>query len=432
MAEEAAVLRTSPVGRKNDQVFQLSLTEIAFTLIFILLLLLGYRLIAAQKERERAEQALAQVQDAEQTQKALDDARQALQTSLGGAGVPSASEVISKLIDNSKVEKERDELRQRVQDLDAQVVALTELKRLVESVAPEKRNEAVKDEVVTALTLQREVRQVLERPAPALEPQTESTEGDKSSGKQAKDRPPHGKPGAIKGETSKPADGRVPGNVQSESEVDANKKQDGATGPPASPHASSKQLNAEEVRQRVRQSIESAEAMRRELQRALGKTIPRGQEHDVLRRMVDASGATKSDLLAKENSDLRGQVMFLRNRLEARGGRDYPPCWADESGKVEFLASIELRSDAIVVTPAWPAKREADANALPGMQELVAGPHTFAGFQSRVTRVFDWSRKQDPQCRHYVQLRSNITDAVQSDRARLMVENYFYKVELRR
>jgi hypothetical protein len=195
---------------------------------------------------------------------------------------------------------------------------------------------------------------------------------------------------------------------------------------------STKQLSAEEVRKRARQSIEGNEAIRRELQRALGREVARGREDEALRRLIDASGVTKTEVLAKENADLRGQVMFLRNRLEARGGRDYPPCWADESGKVEFLASIDLRPDAIVVAPAWPAKREADAKALPGIQELLDGSHTFAEFQSRVSGVFDWSRKQDPQCRHYVQLRSNISDAVQSDRARLMVENYFYKVELRR
>ena len=46
--------------------------------------------------------------------------------------------------------------------------------------------------------------------------------------------------------------------------------------------------------------------------------------------------------------------------------------------------------------------------------------------------VFDWSRSQKPECRHYVALRSTIADAVQSDRARLMVERFFYKSEVPR
>jgi predicted Rdx family selenoprotein len=430
MAEEVEVLRTAPSGSKSDQIFQLSLTEIAFTLIFILLLLLGYRLITAQKERERAEQALAQVQGAEQAKKALEGAQQALQATLGIVGAPNASEVITRLVDNSKIESERDELRQRVQDLDAQIVALTELKRLVDSVVPEKRDETLKDEVVTALTLQQEVRQMLQLQPPPRETSTDLPKSDKKPTTSANEQPPSEPAG--KDEAATPKYQKEPDKGQTAGKSDRAKGQDTASSRPDSKHNVDKQLSAEEVRQRARQAIEFAEAMRRELQRALGKDIAPGQEAETVRRLTETSGMTKTDLLAKENSDLRGQVMFLRKRLEARGGRDYPPCWADESGKVEFLASIELRPDAIVVMPAWNARRAADAKALPGLQELLDGPHTLSGFQGRVMGVFDWSRKQDPQCRHYVQLKSNITDAVQSDRARLIVENYFYKVELRR
>ena len=137
-------------------------------------------------------------------------------------------------------------------------------------------------------------------------------------------------------------------------------------------------------------------------------------------------------MIRKENADLRGQVAFLKNKLDARGGRDWPPCWADEDGKVEFLFSVDLRSDTVAVSAAWPAKREADAKALPGVGELLAGPLSYQDFQASVQGVFEWSKRHDPQCRHYVYLRSSIGDAIQSDRARLMVENYFYKAEVRR
>lgn len=115
-----------------------------------------------------------------------------------------------------------------------------------------------------------------------------------------------------------------------------------------------------------------------------------------------------------------------------KGTGQYPPCWADESGKVEFLFAIELRSDSVVVTPAWPARREADAKALPEISTVLAEAHSYSNFVSVIKGVFNWSKAQDPECRHYVQLKSSIPDAVQSDRARLMVENYFYKVEARR
>ena len=69
---------------------------------------------------------------------------------------------------------------------------------------------------------------------------------------------------------------------------------------------------------------------------------------------------------------------------------------------------------------------------MPGIGELLVGPHSNQDFLSRIQGIFNWSRHQDPECRHYVQIKSAIADAVQSDRARLMVENFFYKTEVRR
>lgn len=122
----------------------------------------------------------------------------------------------------------------------------------------------------------------------------------------------------------------------------------------------------------------------------------------------------------------------MKNRLDARGGRDYPPCWADEAGKVEFLFSVEVRPDSVVISPAWPARREAAARVLPGIEAVLDGPHSNQAFANKIQGIFNWSKEQNPECRHYVQLKSTITDAIQSDRARLMVENFFYKMEARR
>ena len=50
------------MAQQNDQVFQLSLTEIAFTITFLLLLLLGYLVFKEQTERLAAEAKLEKVQ----------------------------------------------------------------------------------------------------------------------------------------------------------------------------------------------------------------------------------------------------------------------------------------------------------------------------------------------------------------------------------
>lgn len=292
---------------------------------------------------------------------------------MANAGKASPDDVITKLVEAQKLREERDSLRMQVEGLDAKLTALVELKTLLEQSAGEK-SEIAKSEVTNALALQATVRKEL-----------------------------------------------------AEQEANPSRK----TGDPSKAASS---LDA------VRQAIATTKALRAELKSKLGLEPNALTERQTVVDIVDAAksfgemtqGGVTPGGLRKENSDLRGQVAFLKKRLDARGGRDYPPCWADESGKVEFLYAIELRADSVVVMPAWPAKREADAKALPGLSATLAEPHQYSKFVSAIEGVFSWSKAQDPECRHYVQLKSLIPDAVQSDRARLMVENYFYKVEVRR
>lgn len=203
--------------------------------------------------------------------------------------------------------------------------------------------------------------------------------------------------------------------------------------------AKSRQRDRETL-DRVKQAIAAAGELRNRAKSRLDMDVKPGQEAQAVREIVDVAKNYKDlgksgvspDVVKKENADLRGQVAFLKNRLDARGGRDYPPCWADEkSGKVEFLFTIELRPDNVSVVPAWPPGREADARALPGIANVLSGsPHSNSSFVSHIQEIF--GKSQALQCRHYVQLKSVIPDAVQSDRARLMVEYYFYKTEMRR
>lgn len=362
------------MAQKNDQIFQLSLTEIAFCIAFILLLLLGYQIVKEQKAREKAEALLANVRSLDETTTRMEGARAELTAALSKAGLSDPDKVITELTEKQKLREEYDRVRQQVEDLDAKLTALTELKELLERSAGNK-TEIVKKEVENAFTLQAAIRKEL---------------GQNSANPSEKE--------------------------------------------PDTAVAATSTLDA------VKQAIATTKTLRAEVKSKLGfETNPQSEGKTV----VDIVDAAKSfgDLskkgvnvngLQKENSDLRGQVAFFKKRLDARGGRDYPPCWADESGKVEFLFAIDLRPDSVVVTPAWPAKREADANALPGISIALAEAHSYSRFVSAIQGVFNWSKTQDPECRHYVQLKSSITDAVQSDRARLMVENYFYKVEARR
>lgn len=364
------------MAQRNDQVFQLSLTEIAFTISFILLILLGSLVFQEQRARKEAELKLTQAGQLDRLTDSFNEAQSALSASLSNAGVPNPDEVISRLVVAEKAREERDRLKTVVEDLDAQLTALTEVKALVEKAGEDAGENATKEAVVSALAQQVQVRRLLDE-------------------------------ASVQGALS-----REGWDVE----------------------------RAQSDLARIGEALRAFDELKKGLRTELGRELVPGQEAKAVQEVVKAARSfgdlTKSGtnplVIGKENSDLRGQVAFLKNRLDARGGRDYPPCWADENGKVEFLFAIELQTASITVLPAWPARRQADAQLLPGMSEILESPLTHTGFAERMRRILDWSKRQDPQCRHYVQLKSSIQDAVLSDRARLMVENNFYKIETRR
>lgn len=390
------------MAQQNDQVFQLSLTEIAFTITFLLLLLLGYLVFKEQTERLAAEAKLEKVQRIEQATAALDSAKSQLAAQLQGAGIENPDEVISKLIAAEEARMERDQLRQRIDDLDAQLTALTELKNQLEQATASVRPELMQDQILSALAMQEQVRNAVEQSQEALS----SSQGATTLG------------------------------------VDASQAASAQQGGESASAPVNSAMSDKEALTVVREALSSTSNLKRQLKDKLDKDLSAGNQNQIIDELVSAAkgysdmvhAGLNPDAMKKENSDLRGQVAFLKNRLDARGGRDHPPCWADENtGKVEYLFSIEVSNNAVAVSPAkWTTRRATEAKKLPGIEIVLAGPHSNEEFVNKIQGIFNWSKAQDPECRHYVQLKNTISDAVQSDRARLMVENFFYKVETRR
>jgi hypothetical protein len=136
-------------------------------------------------------------------------------------------------------------------------------------------------------------------------------------------------------------------------------------------------------------------------------------------------------VLQKTNSDLKGQVQFLQNRLNKGKGGDFPPCWADSAGKPEMFLTVYLRDNDMSFEPAWPSSRLADAQALPGFTELMANTtRSYEDFVKTVQGVRALGEKNE--CRYFVRLSSQIQGAVMSDRRRFQIESVFYKLEVRR
>jgi hypothetical protein len=372
------------VSRQKDQVFQLSLTEIAFTLIFILLLLLGYLVVKEQMEKKEALDALARTKGVEATARSMEAARMELAKALDSAGAgknaASLDEVISRLTSAQDAKAEAARLKKQVIDLDAQLSAMTEVKKLLGDFADKQKVEP--DELIEAIALQQKVREAL-----AVVEATAQGAGEKN-----------GAPPQVRHEKNRKA------------------------------------------LEQVQHALTTTSLLRAALKEKLGQDLTPGSEPQTIDAVVAAAKA-QTDLIKegvnletaiKENSDLRGQVAFFKRRLEARGGRDYPPCWATESGSPEYLFSVELTPTGVQVKPNWPARREADAMALPGITDALQSPVPLGDFVRNVQGIFNASKTADPQCRHYVYLKSTIPEAAASDRARLTIENYFYKNELRR
>ena len=391
------------MAQRNDQVFQLSLTEIAFTIAFILLLLLGYLVSKEQTQRVAAEMALSKVQSAEKATAALENAKGAITAALQSANTSNPDEVITKLIAAEETRNERDHLKRRIEDLNAKLTALTELQNRVEKAATSEQAGIATEAVHSALVLQERLRKADEQEQAEDAGQLQQDAVASSAAASAPTSTAQSQPKAL-----------------------------GATKPVSSDSA---------ILDRLQNLLAVRSELKKQLRVQLATTLEPGKERTQIQEVVAAArsygelakAGVTVDFVKKENSDLRGQVAFLKNRLDARGGRDYPPCWADENGKVQFLFTVETKPDVMVVTQGWPTDREADARALPGIGEVLSGsPHSSSSFVSRIQGIFNWSKAHDPQCRHYVQLKSSIADAVQSDRARLLVENYFYKTEVRR
>jgi hypothetical protein len=135
--------------------------------------------------------------------------------------------------------------------------------------------------------------------------------------------------------------------------------------------------------------------------------------------------------LQRTNSDLKGQVQYLNNKLNRGKGGDYPPCWVDAAGKPEMFLTVFTKDDQLSFEPAWPPSRLADAQALPGFADLMATTtRQYDDFLRATQAIKALSVKNE--CRYFVRLTSQIQSAPLSDRRRIQVESNFYKIETKR
>lgn len=359
---------------KNDQIFQLSLTEIAFILVFILMFLLGSMVVQEHQKNQLLLEQLNAFPEIEKKQAYLEKASQLLEQKLFGKDIDNPEEVIKSLVESVQAQEEIARLKKQVVDHEAKITALSEVQKVIDETAKGQGDGAlVQQRIEQALALTKEIKEQLQENLEKVEEKALFED-----------------PGFV-------------AKIAKQQLADKAKIDDVFTDDP---------LLVALAGDAPGQKLESL--------------IKEYREIDTLKKE-----GSNPIVVRKENSDLKGQIQFLKNKLEAKGGLDFPPCWADEQGKIQYLLSVELHENELNVSRAWPDSRDGDAQSLPNISTIIENAKPdYSAFLRGVKPISDLSRKLN--CRHYVRIKNMIPDAVISDRRRLSIEDYFYKVEVRR
>jgi len=149
-------------------------------------------------------------------------------------------------------------------------------------------------------------------------------------------------------------------------------------------------------------------------------------------RAESAAGALESSQqMERSLANLAGQLKNCQ-RL-SRGGYGFPPCWADPAtGKAEYLYRVVVREHNLGVQARWPEHRSQEVARMPGARELVAPALEVAQFRRMARPILEWSRAQQPECRHYVVIADRAQTKDGYKQKRLTIEDFFYKYEERR
>lgn len=183
---------------------------------------------------------------------------------------------------------------------------------------------------------------------------------------------------------------------------------------------------AQALEDSLRRQREAAQEQIEVLERLLNRP---GSDVEALKACVDtlADVRVRSEILEDDLTNSRGQAQACFRRLG--NGLDHPPCWATPSGRPEYAYEVILRTSSVMVEPVWPDHRVREARATPGMLRLGAGEMSYAEFARRAIPVFQWSARQEPECRHFVRIRDEVDGGKEAYKENLeTVERFFYKL----
>ena len=150
------------MSNKNDKIFQLSLTEIAFILVFILMFLLGSMVFLGQKENQGLKEMLKELGNFEQKKSDLDKAKKLVAETLAGSGISDPAEVIKNLVDSANSHEEIAKLKKQIIDQDAKITALSEIQKAIDATKGQGEGALVQEQIEQALSLSKELKEQLQ------------------------------------------------------------------------------------------------------------------------------------------------------------------------------------------------------------------------------------------------------------------------------
>lgn len=150
------------MSNNNDQIFQLSLTEIAFILVFILMFLLGTMIFLANKENQDLKADLRNLENFEKKKEDLDKVKKLVEEALVDMNVRNPDEVIKNLVDSARAQEEIVKLKKLINEQDAKITTLSEIQKAIDTTKGQGDGALVQERIEKALRLSKELKEQLQ------------------------------------------------------------------------------------------------------------------------------------------------------------------------------------------------------------------------------------------------------------------------------
>ncbi|MCI0733970.1 MAG: hypothetical protein L0Y38_09145 [Methylococcaceae bacterium] len=144
---------------------------------------------------------------------------------------------------------------------------------------------------------------------------------------------------------------------------------------------------------------------------------------EALRRVL-----ARQTTIEAQNKELESRIKTLHARTGG-SGLDHLPCWIDpESGEIEYLYRVILLENRLKIEAAWPASRDGEAEKLMSLRVLANRTVSAAEFSRLAGPILAWSRRQKPECRHFVRIQDHEATTKTAFKKHLrLIETFFYK-----